>query len=92
MAMKFIESNFKKTTIWAGFDGRIENAFNYQSKFDSFRKIKFTFNPQEAKYYFVSTLQQKRVAQSNLFLPSVQGLSCLYNNNSVRLYQKLKLR
>jgi len=88
MAMEFIESNFKKVSIWAGDDDRIESAFNYQSNFDSFRKIEFTANPQDAEYYFVSIFQRKRATQSNFFLPPIRGLSCLYNNNSIGLYRK----
>jgi len=60
IAMEFMELNFKKTTIWSGFDERIRSAFNYQSNFDSFKKIQFTTNPNNAKYYFVSHTIKKR--------------------------------
>ena len=87
MAMKFIESNLKETDIWAGFDGRIRNAFNYQSNFDS-RKIKFTANPTTAKYYFISTIIRERASKDEYSLPLLKSLSRVYDNNKTRLYEQ----
>lgn len=85
-AMNWMESSLKGTTVWAGPDGRISAAFNYNSSFDSLQKIRFT-NPKYATYYFISDTMRKKADRSGYSLPYVKNLHRIYDNNKVRLHR-----
>lgn len=71
----------------AGLDGRIGAAFNYNSNFDSFKKIGFG-SPEKAKYYFVSDIIKKKAGRVGHFLPPVKNLNKIYDSDKVKLHYR----
>ncbi|PWI46392.1 hypothetical protein CEE45_17095 [Candidatus Heimdallarchaeota archaeon B3_Heim] len=86
IAMNWMESNLKKTTIWAGPLGRVRAAFRYNSNFDSLGNISFS-NASNAKYYLISDVARKRANKYKYSLPFIKNSNQIYDNDGAALYQ-----
>lgn len=87
IGMDWIESNLKGVAIWAGLDNRIAAAFNYNSNFDSSKKIGFS-SSEKAKHYFVSDTIKERARRVDHSLPPVKDLNRIYESDKVKLYYR----
>jgi len=86
IAMNWMESNLKKTTIWAGPLRRVRAAFRYNSNFDSLGNISFS-NASNAKYYLISDIARKRANKYKYSLPFIKNSNQIYDNDEAELYQ-----
>jgi hypothetical protein len=75
-------------SMWADVDERLLTVFRHFSDLETNDKKKFV-SPEEADFYFISGIIEKRATVTHYPMPSVDGLPVVYDSGDVKIYRNL---